>query len=214
MKCKLFFTSIVCISLYSCILEEDTGYYSDSFGVVKLSGDNTLYVKSDEGEVLIPNESISPYADKGDRIWISYTVEEENLNRDTLMISPYRITRVMPVKLQSETKLKNDGINLWTVWISQDFLTFDFKIQANDPDKLKAHEYALVSPQKEIIDTLFISFIHDAGNDNSGTLCRTAIALKLDELKIVNDSVTIAIDYKNLEGTRQTEYRVYKKSKK
>ncbi|MDR2026576.1 MAG: NigD-like protein [Prevotellaceae bacterium] len=195
-------------------MENETGYYSDSFGVVRLSGDRTLYFKTDEGEVLIPNQNVSSFVEAGDRVWLSYTVEEESANLDTLTISPYRITRVMPLELQSESKLKNDGINLWTVWVAQDFLTFDFRIRANDPDKLKDHEYALVAPQKEIVDTLFISFIHDAGNDSYGTLSRTAVTLKLDELKMAKDSVILAIDYRSLEGAKQTEYRMYRKTKK
>jgi hypothetical protein len=210
MKCKLFLPSLILL-LYSCTLEEESGYYSDSFGVVNLSEDKTLYIKSDEGEILIPNESISNYVTPGDRIWASYAVEKENITKDTLIISPYRITPVTPIKLQSKTNLKNDGIDLWTVWIAQNFLTFDFKVRSNNPNKLKDHEYALIASQTEIIDTLFISFIHDAGNDNSGTLYRTAITLKLDELRTAKDSVIFAIDYKTLDGVNLTEYRTYKK---
>jgi hypothetical protein len=193
----------------SCSLEDEEGYYSDSFGVVKHFSNDTPYIESDEGEILIPNQSISSFVGIGDRVWISYTVENENAKRDTLTILPYRITRIMPLHLQSESKLNDVGVDLWTVWIAQGFLTFDFRIRAKDPEKLKEHEYALVSPQKEITDTLFINFRHDDGGDSYGVLCRTAVTLKLDDLKIPNDSVVIAIDYKNLDGVKQTEYRLY-----
>jgi hypothetical protein len=200
---------IITLCLYSCDLE-DTGYYSDSFGVVKLSG-NMQYIASDEGETLIPSQNVSQYVETGDRVWISYTVEQENAKRDTLKILPYRVTRIMPLELQNEATLNEDGIDLWTVWVAQDFLTFDFRIRAKDQDKMKDHKYALVSPQREITDTLFINFRHDADEDNYGVLCRTAVTLKLNDLKTANDSVVIAVDYKNLNGTRQTEYRTYKK---
>ncbi|MDR1581868.1 MAG: hypothetical protein LBS55_01175 [Prevotellaceae bacterium] len=211
MKSRFFLISIIlCIS--SCSLEEDSGYYSDSFGVVKPSGNNSLYIKSDKGEILIPNQNISSFVTAGDRVWISYTVEKENVNRDTLIILPYRITNVMPLTLQTSTTLNNTGVDMWTIWVAQGFLTFDFRIRAKDPEKLKEHEYALVSLQKEIKDTLFIDFFHDDGGDNYGVLCRTAVTLKLSDLKIANDSVTIVVDYKDLHGIKQTEYQMYKKN--
>jgi hypothetical protein len=198
----------------SCSLS-DEGYYSDSFGVVQLFDNGTQYVESDEGEILIPNQSISSFVETGDRVWISYTVEGENAKRDTLIILPYRITSVLPVSLQPSSTIDNDGVDLWTVWIAQGFLTFDFRIRAEDPEKIKGHKYALVAPQREITDTLFINFRHDDGGDNYGVLCRTAVALKLSELKNVEkDSVMLAIDYKNLNGVDKTEYRMYKKTQK
>jgi hypothetical protein len=210
MKGRFFLLSIV-LSICSCSLEEGSGYYSDSFGVVRNFSDNTLYIESDEKEVLIPNQSISEFVESGDRVWISYTVEQENEKRDTLTVSPYRITRVMLIPLQNASNLKESGVDLWTVWIAQGFLTFDFRIRAKDPEKLKEHEYAMVSPQKEIADTLFINFRHDDGGDNYGVLCRTAVTLNLSSLKIAGDSVVIAVDYKNLNGVKQTEYRMYRK---
>jgi hypothetical protein len=198
----------------SCSLEEGEGYYSDSFGVVRLFSNDTQYIESDEGEILIPNQSISSFVETGDRVWVSYTVEEENAKRDTLTILPYRITSVLPVSLQQSSTLDNDGVDLWTVWIAQGFLTFDFRIRAADPDKIKGHKYALVVPQREITDTLFINFRHDDGGDNYGVLCRTAVTLKLSELNVEKDSVMLAIDYKNLNGVDKTEYRMYKKTQK
>jgi hypothetical protein len=210
MKSRFFLIGII-LCIYSCSFEEDSGYYSDSFGVVKLSSNNTLYITSDEGKVLIPDEDISSFVMVGDRVWASYTIEKENANHDTLHILPYRITRVMPLTLQNESKLNDVGIDLWTVWISQDFLTFDFRIRANDPDKLKEHKYALVSPHNEIKDTLFINFIHDDGGDNYGVLCRTAVALKLSNLRIEKESIVIAVEYTNFSGVKQKEYQIYKK---
>jgi hypothetical protein len=210
MKGRFFLISIV-LCVCSCALGDDEGYYSDSFGVVKLFSDDTPYIESDEKEILIPSQSISSFVGAGDRVWVSYTVEKQNEKHDTLTILPYRITRVMPLYLQNESALNDVGMDLWTVWIAQGFLTFDFRIRAKDPDKLKDHEYALVSSQKNITDTLFMNLIHDDGGDNFGVLCRTAVTLKLSNLNIVNDSVVIAIEYKNLSGTKQTEYRMYRK---
>jgi hypothetical protein len=213
MKRGFFLISIV-FCIYSCTLEEEAGYagyYSDSFGVVRLFGDGTPYIESDEEEILIPNQNIFDWVEVDDRVWVSYTVEKANEKRDTLTIEPYRITCVMPLNLQSETTLNDNGIDLWTVWIAQGFLTFDFRIKAKDPEKIKEHEYALVSSQKEIVDTLFINFKHDDKGDNYGVLCRTAVALKLSDLRIASDSVVIAIDYKNInDGVTKTEYRIYK----
>jgi hypothetical protein len=212
MKGSLFFVGII-LCLYSCSLEDEGGDYRDSFGVVKLSGDNKQYIASDENEVLIPSQNVSSFVETGDRVWISYNIEKENPNRDTLTILPNRITRIMPLELQNEAKLNEDGIDLWTVWVAQDFLTFDFRIRARDQETMKEHKYELASLRKESTDTLFINFRHDADGDNYGVLCRTAVALKLNNLKIANDSVVIVIDYKNLNGIKQTEYRTYKKVK-
>ncbi|MDR2383703.1 MAG: NigD-like protein [Prevotellaceae bacterium] len=214
MKRRFFLIVSVVLCTFSCTLDEESGYYSDSFGVVQLFNDDTQYVKSDEGEVLIPTQSISSFVETGDRVWISYTIEKENEKQDTLTILPYRITRVMPLDLQRESTLNESGIDLWTVWITQGFLTFDFRIRARDSEKIKDHKYALVAPQKEVTDTLFINFRHDDGGDNYGVLCRTAVTLKLSNLNIAQDSVMLAIDYKNLSGVRQTEYRMYKKAQK
>jgi hypothetical protein len=215
MKCKVFLT-VIFLCLFSCTFEEDGGYYDDAFGVVKSSTDNKngLYIEGDDGTILIPDQSVSSFVSRGDRVWVSYAFEEKVPKPDTLIISPYRITRIVPMTIQPVTNLKNDGIDLWTVWVAQNFLTFDFRIRAKDPDKLKDHKYALVSPQKEIGDTLSIEFLHDAGNDLYGVLCRTAMTLKLDELTLAKDSTVIAVTYINLSGTKQTEYCVYKKDSK
>ncbi|MDR1170771.1 MAG: hypothetical protein LBK97_08070 [Prevotellaceae bacterium] len=210
MKGKFFLISII-LCIYSCTLEDDAGYYSDSFGVVRLFNDHTPYIESDEGKILIPSQSISSFVRTGDRVWISYTVENENKKQDTLTILPNRIAQVMPLNLQSESKPRNDGVDLWTVWIAQDFLTFDFRIRAINSDKIKEHEYALVSTQKEITDTLHIDFQHDAKGDTYGVLCRTAVALKLSDLNIASDSAVIVIDYNNLDGIKHTEYVMYRK---
>ncbi|MDR3245467.1 MAG: NigD-like N-terminal domain-containing protein [Prevotellaceae bacterium] len=205
---RLFLIGIIAC-LYSCGLEE-TGDYSESFGVVKISGNETLYIESDDGEVLIPKESISTFADAGDRVWVSYSIENKNNNRDTLTVSLYRASRIMTIDSQTESTLNDDGIDLWAVWITQGFLTFDFRIRADNPDKIKGHEYALVIPKQDITDTVFLDFRHDAKGDNNGVLCRTAVALKLENLYIPSDSIIIALNYKNLNGTKQTEYRMYK----
>jgi hypothetical protein len=201
---------VLCVC--SCSLEDEDGYYSDSFGVVRLSKNNTQYIESDEGEILIPNQSISAFVETGNRVWISYTVEEENAKRDTLTIVPYRITQIMPVSLQQSSTLDEDCIDLWTVWIAQGFLTFDFRIRAKDSEKIKEHKYALVASQSGAADTLFINFRHDDMGDNYGVLYRTAVALKLSDINIVKDSVMLAIDYKDLNGVRNTEYRMYRKT--
>lgn len=213
MKSKVFLFGTVLV-LVSCSLEDgSSGYYSDSFGVVKLLDENTHYIVSDEKEILIPAQNISSFVETGDRVWVSYTVERESTGRDTLTIVPYRITCIMPLELQGNTALNESGIDLWKAWVAQDFLTLDFRIRAKDPDNLKDHQYGLISSQREIGDTLFINFRHDDGGDNFGVLCRTAVTLKLNDLKMVKDSITIAIDYKNLSGIRNTEYRAYKKNK-
>jgi hypothetical protein len=205
---RLFLIGII-LWLYSCSLEE-TGDYSESFGVVKMSGNETLYIESDEGEVLIPSQNISTFAEAGDRVWVSYSIESKNSKSDTLIISLYRESLIMTMNLQTESKLNDDGIDLWAVWITQGFLTFDFRIRADNQDKIKDHEYALVSAKQGINDTVFIDFRHDAKGDNKGVLCRTAVALKLENIYAPNDSIIIALNYKNLNGTKQTEYRMYK----
>jgi hypothetical protein len=192
-------------------MEEDEGYYSDSFGVVRLFSDDNPYIETDDGEVLIPTTDIFSFVGRGDRIWISYTVESKNAKRDTLTILPYRITRVMPLYLQNKSQLDDNGIDLWAVWVAQGFLTFDFRVRAKDQEKLKEHEYALVSSQEKIVDTLFVNLRHDDGGDSYGIMCRTAVALNLSDLRMTNDSVVIAIDYTNLNGAKRTEYRLYKK---
>jgi hypothetical protein len=209
MKGSSFLIGVI-LCLYSCGLD-DEGDYRESFGVVKLSENNTQYIISDGGEVLIPNQNMASFVEVGDRVWISYNIESESAKRDTLRIVPYRITHIVPLELQNEAKLNNDGVDLWTVWVAQDFLTFDFRIRAKDQEKMKEHKYELVSLRKEITDTLFINFRHDACDDNYGVLCRTAVALKLDDLRIANDSIVIVIDYKNLDGIEQTEYTTYEK---
>ncbi|MDR2382402.1 MAG: hypothetical protein LBD76_00740 [Prevotellaceae bacterium] len=210
-----FFLIGIAFCVCSCSLnEEKTSYYSDSFGVVRLFDNGLQYVESDEGEILVPSQSISSFVETGDRVWMSYTIEGENAKQDALTILPYRITRIMPLELQRETTLNNNGIDLWTVWIAQGFLTFDFQIMVKDPEKIKEHKYALVAPQREIVDTLFIDFMHDDGGDNYGMLCRTAVTMKLNNLDIIQDSVMLAINYQNLSGIEQKEYRMYKKTQK
>jgi hypothetical protein len=211
MKSRFFLVGVI-LCLYSCNLEEG-GDYRDSFGVVKLSSNNVQYIASDAGEVLIPSQSMSSFVESGNRVWVSYNIEKENLKRDTLIILPNRITHIMPLGLQNEATLNEDGIDLWTVWVAQNFLTFDFRIRAKNQETMKEHRYELVSSQNKITDTLFVNFRHDAGEDNYGIMCRTAVTLKLNDLRIATDSIVIAIDYKKISGIKQTEYRIYKKGK-
>jgi hypothetical protein len=218
---KKLFLIVILISLYSCSLDE-SGLYSESFGVVKnsasLAAGNTLYIESDEGEILIPTQSISSFVQEGDRVWTSYSIiEETNVRKDTLLIEPYRVSHIMPIQLEKSSNsdhtgdnFQTDNIDLWEIWVSQGFLTIDFRIRAVNQEKIKDHEYTLAI-QKESADTLVINFIHDAKGDNSGILCRTAIALKLSDIPIINNSLIIALNFKNLNGIRQTEYRTVKK---
>jgi hypothetical protein len=215
---KQVFLIVIILSLYSCSLDE-SGIYSESFGLVKnsvsLSAGNTLYIESDEGEILIPTQSISSFVQEGDRVWTSYLIIEENPRKDTLMIEPYRVSHILPVQLtrnsgQTDVNFQTDNIDLWQVWESQGFLTVDFRIRAQNQEKIKDHEYTL-AVQKENADTLVINFIHDAKGDNSGVLCRTAIALKLSDIPIINNSLIIALNFKTLDGIKQTEYLTVKK---
>jgi hypothetical protein len=185
---------------------------------LSLSAGNTLYIESDEGEILIPTQSISSFVQEGDRVWTSYLIiEDANPRKDTLLIEPYRVSHIMPVQIDRDANsnytgvnYQSDNIDVWNIWVSQGFLTVDFRIRALNQEKIKDHNYILAL-QKETADTLVINFIHDAQGDNSGVLCRTAIALKLSDIPINNDSLIIALNFKNLDGTKQTEYRMVKK---
>jgi len=195
----------ICLSIVSCSLDETT-LYSESFGVVYKSQDDKLYFRSDEGQVLIPTHDVSSFVGAGDRVWTTYSIEEESPNKDTLKVLPYRITQIKALELRAKSEINDVGVDLWNVWIAQNFLTLDFRIRANNADKIKDHEYALVSRKSN--DTLFIDFKHDSKGDNEGVLCRTAIAVKLDNTNTTES--TIAVNYKDLLGNKQTIYRAIK----
>lgn len=208
---KVLLIGIILFSLKSCSLEDSTSYF-ESFGVVKKFETGTLYIQDDDGVTLIPNTSIASFVEEGDRVWSSFTIESENANKDTLTIVSYRITKIVAKSLQDETDMPDVGIDLWNAWIAQGFLTFDFRIRTEDQSLIKNHEYAI--ERKEFReDTLQIRLKHDSKGDDWGILCRTSLALKLNDFRNVRDSVIIAIDYKDLNGAEKTIYRTYKSKK-
>jgi hypothetical protein len=197
---------ICCFCLYAC--EFDPREFGESFGVVySASPDGKLYVKDDNGAILIPVQDISTLVDikAGSRVWTTYAIESQNYKGDTLNIDPYRISDIRIMPLQTSDTDDRDGIDIWRAWFAQGFLTFDFSILAQDPDNIKEHEYALVL-QKYSNDTAYIHFKHNAQDDNQGQNCRTAIAMSLQPFA-ETPQVVFAVQYTDLYGFKQTIYR-------
>jgi hypothetical protein len=194
--------------MFSCDFEQTTGSYNETFGVAFEADDGSLFIRSDNGEIIVPDESLTTILDGGDRVWISYTIKSSDEQTKTLHVRPYRVLSVAIANLSREsTATTDDGVDLREVWIAQNFLTFDFHVRAKDQNAIKNHQYILI--QKSIInDTLNIKFIHDA-QANTGTLsCRTAVALNLDDLPAQSKILTLAIEYKDLlDGTLKMVYR-------
>ncbi|MDR1897864.1 MAG: hypothetical protein LBR10_13850 [Prevotellaceae bacterium] len=206
--------SVLSLNLFSCTLEESNDY-NEAFGVVEQFRNGDLYIRDDAGETLISTQPISSITTKDSRVWVSYTIENMNKTNDTLKILPYRVTNILSVPLQDASNINEDGIDIWSAWIAQNFLTFDFRIRAKNQDEIKNHEYALVlQPSNTESDTIFLNFRHDAKGDTKGVLCRTAIAVKLNELTVKRQFKIVAITYKDLNGFEQTIYRTYEDVKK
>lgn len=207
---KIFLIAFTFLLVTSCGLDEIDSY-GESFGVVKTMGNGKLCIKDDDGTILVSVESISSFVGEGDRVWTSYSIDGDIYENDTLVIKPYRVTKIKTVDLYETTDVVDAGIDLWSAWIAQDFLTFDFRVWAKDNESIKDHEYVLELQRWEQ-DTMFINFKHDSKGDDEGGLFRTSIALDLrDTIHTVGENLlTIAINYQNFEGTKYTIYRTLK----
>lgn len=208
---KLCCTILLGFLMFSCDFEQTTGSYNETFGVAFEGDDGAIFIQSDNGEILIPNENLSSILDVGDRVWISYVVKSSDEQSKTLRVSPYRVLSVSIANLsRTSTVTNDDGVDLREVWVAQNFLTFDFHIRAKDQNEIKNHQYVLLR-KEENNDTLNIKFIHDAQTNIGTQSCRTAVALNLDEFMFQSKISTLAIEYKDLlDGTQKIIYRTLK----
>ncbi|MDR0560507.1 MAG: hypothetical protein LBG92_10070 [Prevotellaceae bacterium] len=209
---KLLYAFFLLILQYSCSINTNVGYYFESFGVAQLSPENDqMCIYNDENQLLIPKEDISSTVSAGERAWISYTVEAENEEKNVLTVTSSRVTAITTLKLQSVADIDDNGIDIWNIWLAQNFLTLDFKIHVNDWNEVKNHRFALIE-QGEKNDTLSIKFIHDAANSEGSAEFRTAVALNMNDIYDRQNISTLAIEYKDIKNGAIRKYcqKVYR----
>jgi hypothetical protein len=212
---KRFFLVLTTIILASCdIDEENKEELYQSYGVVRedASTSGKLYVKSDDGKVIIP--SISNFLsndDRDSRVWMLFSTGDD-VKSDTIKANVYQflIVTQMDAKTQND-ETTSDDVDLKEIWIAQDYLTLTMDVTASSENSLKYHKYIMYFDQEVVDDTVRMEFKYDRNNDATTTKFTKIVALKLDDkISAVSDSVVLSVKYKASTGVKE-KFVTYRK---
>jgi hypothetical protein len=200
----------------SCSIDNENETFYETYGVVKedVHTNGKLYVRSDDGKVVIPAiSSILSNDDRDKRVWMTFTTSDD-IKSDTIKANMYDFLKITEIDFKKETgDLTSDNVYLMNIWIAQDYLTLIMKASAGSENSLKNHEYFMYSDTENVNDTVRMEFKYDRKNDGSSKEFNKIVALKLDD-KISpaqgSDSVVVAIKYHTDLGTKE-KYLTYKK---
>jgi hypothetical protein len=210
---RKFFVILAAIIAASCSLEDDekeTLY--QSYGLVREDSQTSgkLYIRSDNGKVILPSQSnLLSNSDRDSRVWIAFYTNSD-INSDTIKanISDFLKITEMDFKTQiDESALSaSDNVYLQEMWVAQDYLTLTMDVKAGSENSLKNHKYTMFLNEKseynieEVSDTVHLEFIYDRNNDvNSQSFVKT-VTLKLDDK--VNAKI-LAVRYRTDSGIKE-----------
>jgi hypothetical protein len=199
-KFFLVLTTVIAVSCSSDKDDNETLY--EVCGVIKedsnISG--KLYIRSDDGKVIIPSLSnLLSNKDCDSRVWIMFSTDND-LKSDTIKANVYDflIITQMDFRTQNDESV-SDNVSLRKIWVAQDYLTLIMDVTASSENSLKNHKYTmfldeeLINNIEEVRDTVHLEFKYDRNNDSNTQSFAKMVALKLDG-KI--NAKTLAIKYK------------------
>jgi hypothetical protein len=216
---KFFLILLTTVIVASCSLDEsDDGSLYQSYGVVKeeANASGRLYVRSDEGKVIIPSlSSLLSNENRDSRVWMLFSTADD-IKSDTIKANVYDFLKItqMDFKLQNDESISDD-VYLAKIWTAQDYLTLIMDVTASSENSLKNHKYTMYLNEEsvndveheQVSDTVRMEFKYDRNNDAPGTKFTKIVALKLDNK--VNARVLV-VKYKTATGFKE-EYVTYKK---
>jgi hypothetical protein len=215
---KRFLWLLITVLIVSCSVDDRDNeklYYS--YGVVKedVNANGKLYVRSDNGKILIP--ALSNFLDKDSkdsRVWMLFSTDDD-VKSDTVKTNIYDFLKItnMDFKEQNDES-KSDVAYLKKIWIAQDYLTLIMNVMAGSENSLKNHKYVMYSGLEVVNDTVSMEFKYDRNNDALNTSFSKIVTLKLDDKINLNqnsDAVVLAIKYLSNTGAVKKTYVTYKK---
>jgi hypothetical protein len=218
MKSKMnrFFWLITVFLIVSCSNDNNENLYQ-SYGVVKedVSASGKLYVKSDEGKIIIPTLSnFLSNDDKDCRVWMLFSTDSD-IKSDTIKANFYDLLRITNMKLKNQNdESKSDIAYLQDIWVAQGYLTLIMNVAAGSENSLKEHDYTMYSDLEVVNDTVRMEFKYDRKNDALNTRFVKIVTLKLDDkinLTQNANSVVLAIKYLADTNFWNEKHIIYKK---
>lgn len=212
-KITILFLMGILVFFTSC-LDHDDGYslgkYWIGFGIYQGDGDGIGNLVMDNDEVLVPVASSHPgwyeHFEDGDRIWVNYTILDEDLTSSSVPRYYVRLNEVSDVLMKGiiditeeiEDSIGNDPIIVQHAWISDSLLNFKLKYWGYN----KTHFLNLVKQPGEITaddQPIQLELRHNANNDPESIPYTAYVSFSLNSLRINElDSVrfeVVAPDY-------------------
>jgi hypothetical protein len=213
---RSFFLILTTIILASCSLDDENNKEElyQSYGVVREDANTSgkLYVKSDDGKVIIPSISnILSNDNRDSRVWILFSTVDD-VKSDTIKANVYQflIVTQMDVKTQNDEST-SDEVDLKEIWIAQNYLTLTMDVKAASENSLKNHKYTICFDEEVVGDTVRMEFKYDRNKDANTTKFTKIVALKLDDrINVASNSVVLAVKYKANTGLKE-KFVTYKK---
>lgn len=207
---KKFFLILTTIIIASCSLDDsDNEALYQAYGVIKEDSRTSgkLYVRSDEGRVILPSQSnLLSNEDRDSRVWMTFSTAD-NVELDTLKANVYDflIVTQMDFKTQNDESV-SDNVYLQNMWVAQDYLTLIMNVAAGSDNSLKNHKYTMfldeesVNSIEEVSDTVHLEFKYDRNDDTNTKSFTKIVALKLDDK--INAKV-LTVKYKTDSGFKE-----------
>jgi hypothetical protein len=209
------FLCLFAIFAVSCSIDNENETLYETFGVVKedVNTNGKLYVRSDNGKVIIPASSMLTNDDRDQRVWMSFFTGDD-VKSDTVKANVYEFLTITQVTFKGENDdLVSSDVDLKDIWLAQDYLTMIMKVKAGSKSSLENHRYIMYSSTENVNDTVRMEFKYDRNSDAGNSEFNKVVALKLDGIISPaqgSDSVVMAIKYRTNTGTKE-QYLTYKK---
>jgi hypothetical protein len=175
------------------------------YGVVREDTNTSgkLYIRSDEGQIIIPASSFLSIDDRNSRVWILFYTSDNVNNSDTIKTNIHEFLKITEIDFNAETASTSDNVFLQKIWVAQDYLTLIMDVTALNEDSLEKHKYAMYSNWETVNDTVRMEFKYVRNNDSGNVQFSKTVALKLDD-KITNPkTVVLAIKYQTNTGNKE-----------
>lgn len=212
--------------MFTGCLDNEDGYSLNDvwigFGTVQKAADETVTVKLDNNDVLVPVVSNYPYwelekFENGKRIIVNYTVldEDENssLPRYFVKINSVKdvLTKgILDITTENQDSIGNDPIVVQECWMTDSLLNFQLKYWG----RYKVHFINLVKqPGTLTADSqpFELELRHNDNDDDEAILFTAFVSFKLKNLQVAGlDSVSFRVTSSDYEGEEFEYEGVYK----
>lgn len=229
MKRKVFILLVTSIFLITSCSKDDDGYslgkFWVNFGILNKTGSDAgnYTISLDNKSILIPvsvDFNIYNYAQDGDRVWVNYTILDDNADGNNPATEYYvRINSVdkiltkgiLDITEENQDSIGNNPVNVNDIWISDSLLNFEISYWGYN----KIHFINLVKQPGELnentVQPIELELRHN-NNGDEGHIKQTGfVSFRLNALKITNlDSVTFVVKGTNYAGETFDYEGVYK----